>query len=225
LDAFLRMSDTTLLPAMAPCPVGENGSLFGPLSSSLEQQLSPLVTGAGQAAVLMAITDTAEPELLLIRRGLQLPTHPGEIALPGGKVEPADTDLLATALRESWEEVALRAEQFRCCGYLTPRTSMTGLAVTAVVGLVPAAVELRADPREVDELIRVPLGFFADGANLRTDRVARHGNFRLAARYQYRHYTIWGITAGFIVELVNRFYGAGLDVAERSRQLFSETSS
>lgn len=202
-----------------------NGSLFDSLRASLEQQLSPLVEGAGQAAVLMAITDAPEPELVLIRRGLQLPTHPGEIALPGGKVEPTDTDLLATALRESWEEVALRSDQFRCCGYLTPRTSMTGLAVTAVVGLVPETVELRADDREVDELIRVPLRFFADGANLRTDRVARHGNFRIAARYQYQHYTVWGITAGFIVELVNRLYGAGLDVAERSRHLFSETAS
>lgn len=219
------MSDTTVLPVAAFSPVGENGSLFASLTSSLEQQLSPLVAGAGQAAVLMAITDALVPELLLIRRGLQLPTHPGEIALPGGKVEPADADLLATALRESWEEVALRAEQFRCCGYLTPRISMTGLSVTAVVGVVPDFVELRADAREVDELIRVPLRFFADGANLRTDRVARQGNFRIAARYQYRHYTIWGITAGFIVELVNRFYGAGLDVNERSRQLFSETSS
>jgi 8-oxo-dGTP pyrophosphatase MutT (NUDIX family) len=219
------MSDTTILSGASSRIPGRNESLFESLQAVLEQQLSPLVAGAGQAAVLMALSDGPDPELLLIRRGLQLPTHPGEIALPGGKVEPADADLLATALRESWEEVALRADQFRCCGYLTPRTSMTGLAVTAVVGLVPDRVELRADAREVDELIRVPLRFFADGANLRTDRVARHGNFRVAARYQYRHYTIWGITAGFIVELVNRLYGAELDVAERSRQLFSETAS
>jgi 8-oxo-dGTP pyrophosphatase MutT (NUDIX family) len=222
LEAFLPMSETTSSTGATP-PAGE--SLFDALTASLEQTLSPLVAGAGQAAVLMAISDTPEPELLLIRRSLQLPTHPGEIALPGGKVEPADADLLATALRESWEEVALLPDRFRCCGYLTPRTSMTGLAVTAVVGLVPDRLQLRADAREVDELIRVPLRFFADAANLRTDRVARHGNFRIAARYQYRHYTIWGITAGFIVELVNRFYGAGLDVAERSRQLFSETAS
>lgn len=202
-----------------------DSSLGERLQACLLQRLDPLVAGSGQAAVLIALTDAPEPELLLIRRGLQLPTHPGEIALPGGKVEPSDADLLATALRESWEEVALQADQFHCCGYLTPRTSMTGLAVTAVVGLVPADVVLRADAREVDELIRVPLRFFADADNLRTDRVARRGNFRIAARYQYRHYTIWGITAGFIVELVNRLYGVELDVAERSRHLFSETAS
>lgn len=216
------MSDTSISEAARPSDGA--GLLYDRLRASLQQDLSPLVAGAGQAAVLMALSDAPEPELLLIRRGLQLPTHPGEIALPGGKVEPADADLLATALRESWEEVALRPEQFRCCGYLTPRTSMTGLAVTAVVGLVPPDVELRPDASEVDELIRIPLRFFADGANLRTDRVARRGTCRIAARYQYRHYTVWGITAGFIVELVNRFHGADLDVAERARHLFSETA-
>jgi len=202
-----------------------DANLYERLQACLQHDLNPLVHGAGQAAVLMALSDTPEPELLLIRRGLQLPTHPGEIALPGGKVEPADSDLLATALRESWEEVALPAAQFRCCGNLTPRTSMTGLAVTAVVGLVPQDVSLRADAREVDELIRVPLAFFADPNNLRTDRVMRNGTYRIAARYQYLNYTIWGITAGFIVELVNRLYGADLDVAERAKQLFSETGS
>lgn len=215
------MSGTTILGADAP----SSRPLAARLQASLLQQPDPLSSGVGQAAVLMALSDAPEPELLLIRRSLQLPTHPGEIALPGGKVEPADVDLLDTALRESWEEVALQADQFRCCGYLTPRTSMTGLAVTAVVGLVPADVVLRADSREVDELIRVPLKFFADGGNLRTDRVARRGGFRIAARYQYLHYTVWGITAGFIVELVNRLYGIDLDVAERSRQLFSENAS
>jgi 8-oxo-dGTP pyrophosphatase MutT (NUDIX family) len=128
---------------------------------------------------------------------------------------------LATALRESWEEVALPSHRFAFCGNLTPRTSMTGLAVTAVVGVVPADLLLQADAREVDEIIRVPLLFFADADNLRTDRVMRNGNYRVAARYQYLHYTIWGITAGFIVELVNCLYGADLDVAERSKHLFS----
>jgi 8-oxo-dGTP pyrophosphatase MutT (NUDIX family) len=202
-----------------------SSSLYERLYANLQHDLSPLLAGPGQAAVLMALSDTPEPELLLIRRGLQLPTHPGEIALPGGKVEPEDADLLATALRESWEEVALPTAQFRCCGYLTPRTSMTGLAVTAVVGLVPDDLLLQADAREVDELIRVPLAFFADAANLRTDRVMRNGSYRIAARYQYLNCTIWGMTAGFIVELVNRLYGIDLDVAERSRHLYSETAA
>jgi 8-oxo-dGTP pyrophosphatase MutT (NUDIX family) len=196
-----------------------NTSLQQHLQGCLQQDIVPLAgAGKGQAAVLMALSDTPEPELLLIRRSMQLPTHPGEIALPGGKVEPADSDLRVTALREAWEEVALPEQQFQFCGNLTPRISMMGLAVTAVVGLIPADLPLRADAGEVDELIRVPLRFFADVDNLRTDRVIRNGSDRLAARYQYLHYTVWGITAGFIVELVNRLYGVNLDVAERAKQ-------
>jgi 8-oxo-dGTP pyrophosphatase MutT (NUDIX family) len=137
-------------------------------------------------------------------------------------VEPADADLRVTALREAWEEVALPEQSFQFCGNLTPRTSMMGLAVTAVVGIIPADLPLYADAGEVDELIRAPLHFFADADNLRTDRVMRNGSYRLAARYQYLHYTIWGITAGFIVELVNRLYGTNLDVAERAKQLLRD---
>ncbi len=197
--------------------------LFERLQNCLLQELSPL-SGSGQAAVLMALSDASEPELLLIRRGLQLPTHPGEIALPGGKVERSDSDLLATALRESWEEVALPTSRFRHCGSLAPRTSLNGLAVTAVVGVVPRDLPLVADAREVDELIWAPLQFFADAANLRADRVMRNGGYGVAARYQYLHYTIWGLTAGFIVELVNRLYGVNLDVAALAQHLLAATS-
>jgi 8-oxo-dGTP pyrophosphatase MutT (NUDIX family) len=203
-----------------------NATLHERLQSCLRHDLNPLIgTGHGQAAVLMALSDTPEPELLLIRRSLQLSSHPGEIALPGGKAELADTDLLTTALRESWEEVALPIDRFRFCGNLTSRTSMVGLAVTAMVGVVPQDLMLQADAREVDEIIRMPLLYFADPANLRTDRVMLRNLYRIAPRYQYLHYTIWGITAGFIIELVNRLYGANLDIDERSQHLFPEKNS
>jgi len=166
-----------------------------------------------QAAVVLALTDEQSPHLLLIRRSLHLALHPGEIAFPGGKREPGDADLRAAALREAWEEVALPADRFLSCGCLTPRTSMSNLAVSAFVGVMPAGMTLRADVGEVEEMLYVPLEFFAERAHLRVDQVWRRGIARRAARYQYRHYTIWGMTAGFIVDLVNRLYGAGLVVA------------
>ena len=73
------------------------------------------------------------------------------------------------------------------------------------------------------EIIRAPLAFFAERKNLRADRVVRNGEARIAARYQYRHYTIWGITAGFIVDLVNKLYEARLDVDTRLRNVLAET--
>jgi 8-oxo-dGTP pyrophosphatase MutT (NUDIX family) len=153
---------------------------------------------------------------LLIRRSLNLSLHPGEIAFPGGKLERGDADLRAAAQREAWEEVALAPELFVVCGELTPRISAWGLGVTAVVGVIPPGLELRAQASEVDELIWAPLDYFVDSTRLRMDRIWRGGVQRNAARYQYLHYTVWGMTAGFIVELVNRFYNAGLETINQA---------
>lgn len=183
------------------------------LRQCLEQSPASIASKHGQAAVAMALSDEPEPRLLLIRRSLNLSLHPGEIALPGGKLEPGDADLCAAAVREAWEEVALPPEQFQNCGSLTPRLSMSGIGVTAFVGVVPPQLLLRADPREVDELIHVPLAWFADSRNLRADCIWRGGASRVTARYQYGDYTIWGMTGAFILDLVNRFYNVGFNVA------------
>ncbi|MDB6061120.1 MAG: nudix hydroxylase [Verrucomicrobiaceae bacterium] len=196
-------------------------TLLDHLHNCLEQKPCPSPAPIGQAAVLMAITDEMEPELILIRRTLQLPTHPGEIALPGGKVEKGDIDLRATALREAWEEIGLPGEVFRYAGHLPSRFSANGLVVSAIVGVVPAQLTLRAQISEVDEILAVPLHFFAEPENLRGDRLIHNNVEHVAARFQYRHHTIWGMTAGFIVELVNRFYRIELRAAARSPRILA----
>lgn len=75
-----------------------------------QQNICPPADSPRQAAVLLALTDEESPRLLMIRRALNLPTHPGEIAFPGGKRDEEDVDSYATALREAWEEVALPSE-------------------------------------------------------------------------------------------------------------------
>ena len=189
-----------------------------PLVERLRQCLDPmpeLDASRRQAAVALAITDEPEPQLLLIRRSLQLALHPGEIAFPGGKLESGDADLRAAALREAWEEVALPAAQFEYCGSLAPRVSMSGLAVAGFAGVVPPRLPLLASADEVEEILYVPLAHFADSGNLRVDRIWRHGVPRRTPRFEYGGYTIWGMTAGFIVDLVNRLYRAGLVVDAR----------
>ena len=190
-------------------------TLYQHLHNCLEQNSCPSPAQIGQAAVLMGLTDEAEPQLVLIRRTLQLPTHPGEIALPGGKVDKGDRDLLATALREAWEEVALPAAQFRYAGHLPSRFSAHGMLVMPIVGVIPQHLPLRAHVGEVDEILRVPLRFFSEPENLRGDRLVHNGVEHVTARFQFRHHTIWGMTAGFIVELVRRFYCIELHPAAR----------
>ena len=193
------------------------------MHEKLEQNPCPTAAARVPAAVLMALTDESDPHLLLIRRSLHLSAHPGEIALPGGKADADDIDLRDTALREAWEEIRLPRDCFGYGGHLAPRVSMLGLAVTAIAGVVSVDVPLQMQAVEVEEIINAPLAFFAERKNLRADRVIRNGEVRIAARYQYRHYTIWGITAGFIVDLVNKLYDARLDVDARLRNILAET--
>lgn len=183
-----------------------------------EQNPCPPIGERRQAAVLLALTDEESPRLLMIRRALNLPIHPGEIALPGGKCDAEDSDLRATALREAWEEVALPRESVSYAGTLEPRVSQTDLHVTAIVGVIPPNLPLRAHAGEVAEILYVPLNYFADPKNLRADRILWNGEERVTARFDFEHYTIWGLTGRFIVELTNRFYNAGLDVELRAQR-------
>jgi 8-oxo-dGTP pyrophosphatase MutT (NUDIX family) len=166
---------------------------------------------AREAAVLIALTDEAEPRMLLTRRSPHLPTHPGELAFPGGKAEPGDVDLLGTALREAQEEVGLDPALFRFCGSLRRRETMLRAGVRAFVGVIPPVVELTAEAGEVAEILWVPASFFAAPANLRLDRGWHDGREHRLARYRWHRYTIWGMTAAFTVELMNCAWQAGLD--------------
>lgn len=181
-----------------------------------EQNVCPPPDAPRQAAVLLALTDEDEPRLLMIRRALNLPTHPGEIAFPGGKRDPEDTDIYATALREAWEEVALPSGSVSFAGMLVSQLSITNLFVTPIVAVIPPDLLLRADPGEVTEILYVPLRFFAESKNLRADRIMRDGDERISARFQYEQYTIWGLSGRFIVQLVNCLYHANLDIESRA---------
>lgn len=181
------------------------------LRSCLSSDRHPRGHGGVGAAVTMAITDEVRPQLLLIRRTQALRLNPGEIAFPGGKAEPADADLYTTALREAEEEVALPESAFHFCGSLPARQTLSGLSVVAMVGVVPPALALRPDPGEVDALLWYPLADFANPGSLRIDRFRHAGEERAIARYNIGAEMVWGMTAGYIVELVNRLCGAGFD--------------
>ncbi|MFT3930303.1 MAG: CoA pyrophosphatase [Spongiibacteraceae bacterium] len=186
-----------------------------------EQNVCPPPDAPRQAAVLLALTDEEQPRLLMIRRALNLPTHPGEIAFPGGKRDPEDVDIYATALREAWEEVALPSESVSFAGMLMSQLSITNLFVTPIVAVIPPDVPLRADPGEVTEILYVPLHFFAEPKHLRTDRIMREGDERISARFQYEHYTIWGLSGRFIVQLMNCVYSTNLDIELRAEQVLN----
>lgn len=177
----------------------------------------------GHAAVLLALTDEPDPRLWMIRRSYHLLLHAGQMAFPGGKGEAADADLWGTALREAEEEVAMPVAQVVPCGALTVRRTLTGYNVAPFVGVVPPGLSLAADPGEVSALVSFPLSEFLDARNLSVDRVWRSGASRVLPRYQIGSFMVWGMTASFIVELVNRLHNAGFDAALHQPPQFSPT--
>jgi 8-oxo-dGTP pyrophosphatase MutT (NUDIX family) len=123
------------------------------------------LSGRIAAAVCIPISESGgELEAWVIRRPAWLRHHGGEFSFPGGKTEPGDADLQATALREAMEELGIRAAALRIIGLLSPIPVATSeFAINPVVAFVDPAEQPQPAPAEVAELIRTPLAAFYDG--------------------------------------------------------------
>jgi 8-oxo-dGTP pyrophosphatase MutT (NUDIX family) len=163
------------------------------------------VAGHRQAAVLVGL----EPGrgVWLTRRTNDLPTHAGQVAFPGGKIEAFDASPEAAALREAFEEVGLRPAEVEILGRMDDYVTGTGFHITPVVGLVPADVVLVPAAAEVAAVFCLPFEVLLDPAAPRR----RTGTFRGAARAfwvwpELEHF-IWGATAEILVGLARRLRG------------------
>ncbi|MBA3981786.1 MAG: CoA pyrophosphatase [Alcanivorax sp.] len=163
-----------------------------------------------EAAVLMPVTDEPEPELILTVRSSAMPTHAGEVAFPGGKRDPGDEDLLATALRESLEEVGLTRHDVQVLGQLSPLPSRYGMKVTPFVGVVDPDVRLVAEPGEIASIFRVPLHFFLEATPDMSSPIDFFGRKLCIPSYYYEDKRIWGLTAFMILDLLNHAFDAGI---------------
>ncbi len=157
-----------------------------------------------EAAVLLALTDEAEPHIILTKRAQTLSRHSGEVALPGGMIDRQDDSLFATALRESREEIDLNPSAVEVLGALDSMVTRFGIKVTPVVGIVPAVVLLAANPAEIDCIFRVPLDFFLRDQRLRTDCGTVNGHQIAVPCWDWQGHHIWGVTAIILVNFMNR---------------------
>ncbi len=143
-------------------------------------------------------------QLVLTKRSMHLKHHPGQVALPGGKVDPTDADAAAAALREAEEEVALPRGQVEVLGSLAAHETVTSFMITPVIGLFHGQPELRPEPGEVDEIFYVPLAHVADPANFRIEGRMWQGRRRYYFTVPYGPYYIWGATARILRGLAER---------------------
>ncbi len=156
------------------------------------------------AAVLIPITDRAEPGVILTQRPNWLRSHAGQVAFPGGKIDAEDADEIAAALREADEELAIPPSLVRVIGTADVYYSGSGYRITPVVGLIPPDLDLVPNPEEVDDYFEVPLSFLLDPANLAKRSAIWQGAERQYYDMQWQDRRIWGVTAGIIANLARR---------------------
>ncbi len=159
---------------------------------------------ARPAAVLIPVVARAEPTILLTQRSGDLPDHSGQIAFPGGKIDPGDATPLDAALREAEEEIGLARRHVRPLAYMPPFLSRTGYLITPVIGLVTPPFELTINPREVVDAFEVPLAFLMDSQNHQRQSREWQGQMRHFYAMPYGDRYIWGITAGILRNLWER---------------------
>lgn len=180
-----------------------------------DPRLFAMVGDPRPAAVLVPLLLRAGTvQVLLTQRAAHLNDHAGQISFPGGRVEAADVDAAATALREAEEEIGLNRSAVQVVGALPQYLTVTGYEVTPVIGMVERAVTLALDESEVTEAFEVPLAFLMDPANherrlVTVDSVARTfyampyrvdlgaGSGAVGQRSRF----IWGATAAILRNL------------------------
>lgn len=157
-----------------------------------------------QAAVLIPVTDRADPGVILTRRTDTLARHAGQVAFPGGRIDPGDADAIAAALREAEEEIALPREVVTVVGAADRYRTVTGFEVTPVIGVVPPDLVFTPNPGEVAVVFEVPLGFLLDSGNHIEASVEWQGRNRHYYEILWDGHRIWGATAAMIVNLSRR---------------------
>ena len=155
------------------------------------------------AAVLVPLVDRPEGlTVLLTERASQLARHSGQIAFPGGRLEPTDPDVASAALREANEEIGLDPACVHVIGYLPDHLVISGFRVTPVLSLVTPPIVLELNPAEVAGVFEVPVNHVFDSTNHKA-RLRRVGDEDiLLYDIPWNGQNIWGATAGMLLTLV-----------------------
>ena len=155
------------------------------------------------AAVLIGVTDRREPGVLLTHRPLEMRQHAGQIAFPGGKIDPGE-DPVTAALRETHEELGITRDNVTVIGETDRFLTGTGYDITPVLGILPADVPVTPNPNAVSGWFEAPLRYLFDPANRVRKKAVMRGNLREYTEIVWEGHRIWGVTAAIIENLATR---------------------
>ncbi len=155
------------------------------------------------AAVLIAVTNRPRPGVILTVRREHMRTHAGQIAFPGGRIDPGE-DAIAAALREASEEILLDSAAVELVGTIEPYRTVTGYVVTPVVGVIPPDLALEPHENEVADWFEAPLDFILDPAKQEQRSALFQGRERHYYEIVWNDRRIWGATAAMVVNLSRR---------------------
>ena len=158
------------------------------------------------AAVLVPVVLRDPLTVLLTQRSHEMPSHPGQISFPGGKMESSDATPVDCALREAHEEIGVTPEFVETLGFLDSYRTGTGFQISPVVALVRPGFAVALDPREVLEVFEVPLCFLMDEENHQKHTREWRGRQRSYYAMPYEGRYIWGATAGMLKNLQQRLF-------------------
>jgi len=182
------------VPLASPAPLPRAADLAARIAAVLAAR-EPIVIDdrpGRAAAVLVLLYDRDErPHMILTKRASNLPAHPGQVSLPGGQRDPEDSDLRATALRETFEELGIDPAAVAIVGELDDvATFQSQFIVTPVLGVLDAVPATRPNPDEIDRVMEVPVAdILAIDAALPAEPSLRE------LRYPLDGEDVWGATA------------------------------
>lgn len=185
----------------------DHDNLTGDYLLNPEFTQSMVTSKMRDAAVLVPVVDRGpEATLLLTRRTEKLRKHSGQIAFPGGAIDPEDGTAENAALREANEEIGLISERAEIIGHMPRYLTGSGFSITPVLAVVNTPFEVYPNPDEVADIFEVPLSFLMNPANHRRESRLFNGQERFYYAMPYHERFIWGVTAGIIRGLYERLY-------------------
>ena len=163
----------------------------------------PLAPGPVAAAVLIPLfLKNGDYHILFTKRAENMTHHRGEISFPGGVSQPEDTDILQTALRETWEEVGIAPQEVEILGVLDDFLSIHNFLVTPFVGFVAAGHQLRINPDEIDRIVEVPLGYLLTPGIFQIREWSWQGRTIPLLFVLHGKDSIWGLTAAMLKQFL-----------------------